>query len=699
MWGPETDSTYPLRTYLRDLRLWSYAADVERQRLAPLACLRLTGQAKELAREFDPDILANGRLLADGTRQPGIEYMMNALNARFGVLAQELQIHVLREVLQFHRKSQESVDEALSRFALLLHRADEGGGIDFQPTVQSWLLLNGLNIPPKDWPQVLAQTQGALPETPDQYAALQNYLKRRGHLTEPAGGHIDPAKQFKGTQHYFIGEPVDNDISADNYAFRAASYSNFYQDGDATTAGELSDQTFDGFSEASSGWSHTEEPVDLEDVAHLDHNVAGEQLYMAYRFAKRRWRKFQGHPRRRRRFYPKGKGRGKGHGRGRSHRSFFMNDDPTSISQPCIVDTTWNHSPSIYAVTSSALSLSDSQSIFFKGNGKGGKGVRRGGNPLGRDGQPLRCSICESTEHLRAVCPRRGQDPQGKGKGSGSKGSSFSAPSFNSQSWPSDISSPAQSNYHASSVPSGSTQPQVWPSYFTEAQEIPHSSQHVELNWTDEKTAEFYIDGAHESVPIVAEKPSQLFGNTDVKTYKTKYLEFPCFLDTALIYHSNVRLPGRESLLVDIGAIINLCGKEVAERIQEEAKLAGQGTSIRQLDQNVSLEGVGSGATSANQEYKLPIKLENGEQCDYTALVLDGPLPALLGLNALERHGALICTATKRLIFPGPGGYKLALSPSSKILKLYKAPTGHLMLPCSEWNRKTVEPGGKNLGL
>lgn len=121
-WGPDTDQTYPLRTYIRDLRLWSYAADVDQVRLAPLACLRLTGQAKELVRELDPQVLAQGRQLQNGNFQSGLEFLIATLEARYGVLQQELQIFVLRELLQFHRRGSESIDEALSRFGILTTR-------------------------------------------------------------------------------------------------------------------------------------------------------------------------------------------------------------------------------------------------------------------------------------------------------------------------------------------------------------------------------------------------------------------------------------------------------------------------------------------------------------------------------------------------------------------------------------------------
>ena len=59
------------------------------------------------------------------------------------------------------------------------------------------------------------------------------------------------------------------------------------------------------------------------------------------------------------------------------------------------------------------------ENFFQKGGGIGkGKGKRKG-NPRGPDGQPLRCSVCGSTEHFWHNCPQKG-----KGKGAGVASSS-----------------------------------------------------------------------------------------------------------------------------------------------------------------------------------------------------------------------------------------------------------------------------------
>jgi hypothetical protein len=67
-------------------------------------------------------------------------------------------------------------------------------------------------------------------------------------------------------------------------------------------------------------------------------------------------------------------------------------------------------------------------------------------------------------------------------------------------------------------------------------------------------------------------------------------------------------------------------------------------------------------------------------------MIPDSHLPALLGLEVLEEHGVLIDLRHQRVIIPGPNGYQMMLSPGSISMKLKKAVSGHLLLPCSAWS-------------
>ena len=103
-WSPERDKIYPLRTWIQDIRLWALGTDVEILKQGPVAALRIGGSAKELVRELDGNILVNGAVLPDDQGNPvqhtGLECLIRALSRRFAPLAQELEVHVISELLQ-----------------------------------------------------------------------------------------------------------------------------------------------------------------------------------------------------------------------------------------------------------------------------------------------------------------------------------------------------------------------------------------------------------------------------------------------------------------------------------------------------------------------------------------------------------------------------------------------------------------------
>jgi hypothetical protein len=164
-------------------------------------------------------------------------------------------------------------------------------------------------------------------------------------------------------------------------------------------------------------------------------------------------------------------------------------------------------------------------------------------------------------------------------------------------------------------------------------------------------------------------------------------------------YHTQVRLAcGRESLLLDIGAIGNLAGSNWTDRNVQIAANAGQGSHFTKLQKAIGIEGVGSGESTAEQEVMLPICLPDGRQGFFrTPVVANSELPALWGLNSLRSLHAIVDTHNNQLILPGPGGYKLSLSPGSTVYKTLHAKSGHMMLPCQEW--KEAKPGMKKPGL
>ena len=78
--------------------------------------------------------------------------------------------------------------------------------------------------------------------------------------------------------------------------------------------------------------------------------------------------------------------------------------------------------------------------------------------------------------------------------------------------------------------------------------------------------------------------------------------------------------------------------------------------------------------------------------------VVDEPgqdLPLILGLRSMRsKDGVLEMAAGKeRLTFPGPGGYSIQWMPGAQHFPLVPAPSGHLVLPCGEY-QKIQQQGG-----
>ena len=69
----------------------------------------------------------------------------------------------------------------------------------------------------------------------------------------------------------------------------------------------------------------------------------------------------------------------------------------------------------------------------------------------------------------------------------------------------------------------------------------------------------------------------------------------------------------------------------------------------------------------------------------------DSHLPALLGLKALIANGAILDTQNLTLAFCGKEKPKIEYPSGTEIFQLECAPSGHLMLPCSDFQNQKVD--------
>ena len=670
-WGPEHEKGYSFRFYEADALLWCLASDMDEHRKGPALALRLTGAARMITREIDPNTLSVGAVVDDGGQQVqlnGVRWLLRLLSRRYAPLDQEAQLHAVSEFFAFTRLGHEDTDQCIARFEVCAYRAEHIGHAAMNQVVLSWMLLHHMRIPRDRWPLILAQTNGNLPSTPDEYQQFLMYLRRNGHLYDRTG---DPAKNVSG---FLIHETEE---SQDSNTYTYASYPEY-----STSLASYNPQTFEStfasyedWQSASSGNSNDEEAIDLSDLAHLPYPQAVETAYMGFRTHKRRWRKFAG-PR-------KSKGAKKGHkgpskgsrplfvpGKGKSNKgkTYFGNDGTTYP----VLESDWYEPPQ-----------PDHQGTYVMGKGKG----RRSGNPVGRDGKQMLCSGCNSPDHFIAVCPQ-------KGKGKGTHGAFVTE-----ESWPKPVSStaaspPARGMYLAvENENSSAAASDVCTILFSDGRPA------VEFNTVRERA--YFTDNPSSSQSTVRkqgffpwwEVPTT---NPDIEARLT--LDMPA-KDHVPCYHSTVRLSAeREGVVVDTAAVTSIAGDAWVGRSKKLAEQYGHGTSITPLARPFGIEGVGKGSNDVTKQAVVPIALASGVVGAYTAnMVEHSNIPALLGLEPLIKQRTLLDLQNGKLILLGEGGYQLKLSPGSAVHNLERSPTGHLMLPTSEW--KSVNKTAKQIAL
>ncbi len=157
---------------------------------------------------------------------------------------------------------------------------------------------------------------------------------------------------------------------------------------------------------------------------------------------------------------------------------------------------------------------------------------------------------------------------------------------------------------------------------------------------------------------------------------------------------TKTKIPGRNSLLVDLGSKINAIGKETEREFAAAGQENGFETTYVPRRNRLYVNGVGAGAAKCDYEAIAPIAVKFAEheatketfQANITEGV-DENLPAILGLDSMqEKDSVIILRKGKEIMaFPGPGGYKIEWSPGTKLLPMVHAPSGHLVIPCDRF--------------
>ena len=183
------------------------------------------------------------------------------------------------------------------------------------------------------------------------------------------------------------------------------------------------------------------------------------------------------------------------------------------------------------------------------------------------------------------------------------------------------------------------------------------------------------------------------------------------------------KVNGRLTMIVDIGAFINLMGANLARQIAIEGRKYGHYPTEVKLDRPLYIHGVGQGSQQCNWSVNVPAAVrtktpptaissssqssstgDEHERESATLVRIESPtcqgsgsgLPGLLGLRTIEANNGVIETinGSAFLTFPGPGGYKIVWEPGALHMPLVKAPSGHLCLELDHYDKVSTATGG-----
>eukprot|EP00971_Amphidinium_carterae_P292035 5797397-Amphidinium_carterae.1 len=715
-WDPSWETRYSFRQWHRDILLWAAATDVPTQAQAAAICMRLGGAAKELTKELDMNIIQNGMVvdLGDGNgpvQLNGVAVVLRGLSKRFAPADGEQSVRALANVMSFQVLPNESIDEVLSRFEVVLSRASDEANFDAQPQAKAWMLLTGLRLPPEEWMHLLHPLNGRLPNTEAEFGQLMQFVRRRGRVHQH-GSIALAAQQARGgaRTHTYVTNAGDEAVMATGHGYLGLS-SNWGGSASASIGADpvwstdpwaptQTEQVWyeDDGEGSSSATDEESEMLDLKAyLAGVPEQLHGDVLWQEYLAAKHRWRQFTGkNTRAVRRFHRKEKGKGK-HASGKSKgkgKNGYMNN--------------------VFVEAAS----SEPEHAYMRAKGKAKGNQKR--NPRGADGNIMKCHNCGSEEHLVRDCPR-GQsaptraflalppcpvetDDEMDDVYTGAY--HLAEPrDVNSRAYhlaePRDVNSRA---YHLAEL----RDVNIGAYHLEEPRDVNIGAYHLEEP-RDVNTGAYHLAESR-AVFLGSSAPAAHAGRSTSRVEHMKEIAlatseyyskrssastaqwfFPTYerassnREPIAAWHAKTTLrDGREGLLVDVGAHDNLCGEQWVKRVERNLSHGALTVRYEDMKKPLSVEGVGNGAQVCRQKVVVPLVLPDGEPGTYEAPVIaDSGVPGLLGLKALVRNKAVIDCANMKLYFIGPGDAKIVLPPGSKEYDLEQAESGHMLLPIS----------------
>ena len=157
------------------------------------------------------------------------------------------------------------------------------------------------------------------------------------------------------------------------------------------------------------------------------------------------------------------------------------------------------------------------------------------------------------------------------------------------------------------------------------------------------------------------------------------------------------QLQGAHGILIDTGAVQNLHSDYWRRRFQKA--LDEHGLIPRMRRSVATFTGIGGKPDVSTREMRFPICVD-GQCGTFTSQEMEeSRVPAILGLTGLEANKAMIIPHDERIIIPNGGKVRITVSKEVQIVKCIRTPSGHLLLPCDQWDREDEFKQDKTITL
>eukprot|EP00959_Pyramimonas_sp_CCMP1952_P340782 7137921-Pyramimonas_sp.AAC.1 len=142
----------------------------------------------------------------NGVQVGAMTFVLHSLSERYGPLGEETRMKASKALLRFQAEPREKIDDLLTRFDIVRHRAEHEGGLGINIQTTAEILLQACMLSEEQLLRLLEPTNGLTPSTEQQYVELCTRLRRMGHIVEGSPDNIvSQLRNDRGRSHTYFG--------------------------------------------------------------------------------------------------------------------------------------------------------------------------------------------------------------------------------------------------------------------------------------------------------------------------------------------------------------------------------------------------------------------------------------------------------------------------------------------------------------